>query len=275
MRIHHLNAATLHPVAAPRRARLKRGTMVTHCLLVELGSGLLLVDTGIGLLDVAVPLRRLGPEFLAWMAPDLVAAQTVVRQLEALGFDRSDVQQIALTHLDPDHAGGLADFPGAKVHVMAREYLAASSLYGRVVRRRYRPAQWAHAPRFELHEPTEPAWFGFKATSALGGLPAEVRLVSLPGHSRGHAGIAIELHGRWLLFTGDATLPHDEPGDNALLRSASSRLAAWGAPGVRERDDTAARLRALGRNQAGKIIMVSSHDPADLERCRRQGELSA
>jgi len=67
-----------------------------------------LVDTGLGLLDVAVPLRRLGPGFLAAMHPRLDANETAARQVERLGFSREDVRDVLLTHLDPDHAG---DFP--------------------------------------------------------------------------------------------------------------------------------------------------------------------
>ena len=43
----------------------------------------------------------------------------------ALGLDPRDVRHIVVTHLDLDHAGGLADFPDAKVHLHAREHAAA------------------------------------------------------------------------------------------------------------------------------------------------------
>jgi glyoxylase-like metal-dependent hydrolase (beta-lactamase superfamily II) len=42
---------------------------------------------------------------------------TTVRQVEKLGFRTKDVTHVVLTHCDPDHAGGLADFPHADVHV--------------------------------------------------------------------------------------------------------------------------------------------------------------
>ncbi len=65
MRIHHLNTGTMCPIGR----RLVNGTgsifqrarMVCHCLLVETKDGLALVDTGIGLDDIANP-PRLGSQ---------------------------------------------------------------------------------------------------------------------------------------------------------------------------------------------------------------------
>ena len=59
MRVHHLNTGTMCPIGR----RLVNGTgsifqrarMVCHCLLVETNDGLALVDTGIGLDDIANP----------------------------------------------------------------------------------------------------------------------------------------------------------------------------------------------------------------------------
>ena len=67
MRIHHLNTGTMCPIGQ----RLVNGTgsifrrarMVCHCLLVETHDGLALVDTGIGLGDIADP-PRLGRRWL-------------------------------------------------------------------------------------------------------------------------------------------------------------------------------------------------------------------
>ncbi|MCT9113339.1 MBL fold metallo-hydrolase [Streptomyces mirabilis] len=43
-----------------------------------------------------------------------------------LGFDRTDVRHIVLTHFDADHIGGLSDFPHAQVHVTAAEALGGA-----------------------------------------------------------------------------------------------------------------------------------------------------
>ena len=50
---------------------------------------------------------------------------TWARQVEALGYSARDVRHIVVTHLDPDHAGGLSDFPDAEVHIFRAEHKAA------------------------------------------------------------------------------------------------------------------------------------------------------
>ena len=125
MRIHHLNTGTMCPIGR----RLVNGTggifqrarMVCHCLLVETGDGLALVDTGIGMDDIAQS-HRLGRKWVRQTAPRLDQAETAVSQVKALGYAPGDVRHLLLTHLDRDHAGGMADFPSAKVHVHRKEY---------------------------------------------------------------------------------------------------------------------------------------------------------
>ena len=62
MRIRHINTGTMCPIG--RRlvngtgSMFQRARMVCHCLLVETNDGLALVDTGIGLGDIAVVLRH-------------------------------------------------------------------------------------------------------------------------------------------------------------------------------------------------------------------------
>src|SRR5579871_3956472 len=193
MRVHHLNCGSL----CPRGGRLLGGSggpwakapMCCHCLLVEGRDGLTLVDTGIGVEDVSDP-RRLGFAFNALIGPTLDVAETALRQVADLGFRTDDVRHIVMTHLDLDHAGGLADFPAASVHVFAPELQAALNPSLRE-RSRYRKAQ---LKAVEKGAPIEPeggeTWFGFESVHALPGTRGGILLVPLPGHSRGHCGVA-------------------------------------------------------------------------------------
>ena len=100
MRIHHLNTGTMCPIGQ----RLVNGTgsifrrarMVCHCLLVETHDGLALVDTGIGLGDIADP-PRLGRRWLRQTTPRLDPAETAVRQVRALGYSVGDVRHIPIS----------------------------------------------------------------------------------------------------------------------------------------------------------------------------------
>src|SRR3546814_20988035 len=56
-------------------------------------------------------------------------------------------------------------------------------------------------------------WFGFEAVRDLDGLPPEILLVPLPGHTWGHSGVAVpEDGGGWLLHAGDAYFYRGEVG---------------------------------------------------------------
>jgi glyoxylase-like metal-dependent hydrolase (beta-lactamase superfamily II) len=105
---------------------LEKTKIVAHCLLIEAGGELVLVDTGFGLGDCSNP-GRLGRPFRALVAPVCEERESAIRQVEALGHDPGDVRHIVTTHLDLDHAGGIGDFPEAQVHVFAAELAAARS----------------------------------------------------------------------------------------------------------------------------------------------------
>lgn len=191
MKVHHFNCGTL-PFE-----------MVTHCLLIETSHSLVLVASGFGLNGVRSPRQVLGWSHYL-LRPRLDEEETAVRQVEALGFSANDVQHIVLTHLDYDHAGGIADFPWATVHVHGPEFRAAMDPTPRE-RLKYRRRQWAHDPRWVVNELAgSQRWFGFEAVRDLTGLPSEILLVPLIGHTRGHAGVAIDTGEGWLLHAGDA-----------------------------------------------------------------------
>ncbi|MBV8971146.1 MAG: MBL fold metallo-hydrolase, partial [Sphingomonadaceae bacterium] len=200
MRVHHLNCGTDCPLGGrlfDGRSRGLHGHLVCHCLLIETDAhGLVMVDTGYGLRDVDHPHRepaRITRAMRGLLGIRLRAEETAVRQVEALGFAARDVRHIVLTHLDFDHAGGLEDFPHATVHLLDREWREATGpRTGFVARNRYRPAQFDEVGRWQRYTGTGEPWFGFDAVRDLAGLPPEILLVPLPGHTWGHAGVAID-----------------------------------------------------------------------------------
>ena len=128
--------------------------------------------------------------------PRLDVAETALRQVADLGFRPSDVRHIVPTHLDLDHAGGIGDFPDAAVHVFAAELRAASHRSSLSERSRYRAVQIAEVKKWAPVEEEGESWFGFSAVRAIPGTRDEVLLVPLPGHTRGHCGVAIKRAGR-------------------------------------------------------------------------------
>ena len=272
MRIHHLNCGSLHPVGQrllrDPAAPVGSPTMVCHCLLIEAGDDLVLVDTGLGLADIARASTRLSRAFLKASRPGLVVAETAARQVEALGFRREDVRHIVLTHLDPDHAGGLTDFPHAKVHVLATEHVGGTARPRALERTRYRPTQWAHGPRWELYAPAGEPWFGFEAVRDLRGLPPELLMVPLSGHSRGHAGVAVNTEQGWLLHCGDAYFHRGDVHDGATCPAALTLFQRLGALNNGQVRANQARLRSLARERRDEVRLFCSHDPVELAALR-------
>jgi glyoxylase-like metal-dependent hydrolase (beta-lactamase superfamily II) len=279
MRVHHLNCGTDCPVGGALfdgRSLGPLGRLVCHCLLIEHDSGLILVDTGYGLKDVAHPHRPPHPRITRAMRTmlniRLREQETAVRQIEALGFSPADVRHILLTHLDFDHAGGLEDFPGARIHVMAREFEAATGpRRGFVPRNRYRPSQYDEVRNWQTYAgPSGEPWFGFEAVRALEGLPPEILMVPLPGHTWGHAGIAVDRGAEgWLLHAGDAYFYRHEV--RRRERKCTPGLRAYQTMMEVDRDRrlaNQARLRALSVDRAAEVKLVCAHDAAELEACR-------
>lgn len=192
--IRHLNCGTLRPPGSD--------PMVCHVLLLETDSGLALVDTGFGLEDIERPAARIGG-LTRVIRPDFDVAETAAAQVEALGYARSDVTHIVVTHLDSDHSGGIDDFPKATVHVTADEYRSAGSARGIAAAVRYRPWRASSEPRVVSHDRFPVDWYGFRA-ARLSGIDDDVLLVPLPGHTPGHAGVAVRTGDDWLLHCGDA-----------------------------------------------------------------------
>jgi glyoxylase-like metal-dependent hydrolase (beta-lactamase superfamily II) len=269
VRVHHLNCGTLCPhgrrLLAGEGGLLEPAEVVCHCLLIETDDGLVLIDTGFGVEDTR-DLGRLGAAFKL-MRPRGELAETALKQVEALGFAAGDVRRIVATHLDPDHSGGLPDFPEAEVHVFGRELDAA--LHPKLQDKpRYRRCHWDHGPNWVRHEVEGDEWFGFEGVRILPGTGAEMLLVPLAGHSRGHSGVALRTGDGWLLHCGDAyfhhgelaTPPHCPPGLRVFqnLNNADRR----------QRVANQERLRELAGRHGDEIAFVCSHDPYELDRSR-------
>ena len=122
--IHHLNCATMRPHGS-LGGRVGPGSIVAHCLLVERPDGLLLVDTGFGTGDIADPAGAWAGRSARSCARRSTRPRPPGRRCWPWGHRVEDVTDIAVTHLDLDHAGGLADFPRARVHVLGDELDAA------------------------------------------------------------------------------------------------------------------------------------------------------
>jgi glyoxylase-like metal-dependent hydrolase (beta-lactamase superfamily II) len=277
MKVHHLNCISTCPLGGRlmdgfSRSIVERGHLTSHCLLVEADDRLVLIDTGLGLRDVHDPRSRISAFFLGLVAPDFREEMTAIRQVERMGFDPRDVRDIVLTHLDFDHAGGLDDFPHAHVHLMTREREYAEQQRTWMDRQRFRPQQWSTRGNWHTYAGSSgERWMGFDCVRDLEGLPPELLLVPLHGHTHGHVGVAVRSEGRWALNAGDAYFHHAEMDPVRPHCTPGLRLYQW----MLEKDRNARlanqqRLRELRRQHVGDVDLFCSHDVQEFERLARR-----
>ena len=243
-----------------------RGRMIAHCLLVATErDGLVLIDTGFGTRDVEGH-TKLSRSFRNLVGPTLDPAETALAQVRALGHRPEDVRHLIVTHLDLDHAGGLVDFPNAKVHLHAREHAAAMARSHYKERERYLKAHWQHGPKWEVYSEDGDTWRGLPAISRLRGLDADIGLLPMHGHTRGHSAVIVKARDRWLVHAGDAYFHHGTvDGTGTPVGFAVFERMTQMDPAARRASVGA--LRQL-RHSFADVDVFSAHDPIEFESLR-------
>ena len=265
MQIHHLNCGAMQPLGGALFDGVTPGlgpaTLACHCLLLEGPDGLVLVDTGVVGQDGRQSRAAHSPVFLAVDNLRLDPRESAAARIRALGHRAEDVRHIVMTHLDFDHAAGLVDFPAAAVHLSEAEAAAAQRPEGAKAAARYRPGQWGGVGRWRTYRPGR-SWFGLPAVEVLG---ADVLLVELPGHTRGHCGVAVRQGAGWLLHAGDAVFFRSELRDRPWMPTGARSYQWFMETSQVQRRRSLKTLRALVRDAAGDVRVVCTHDPRGVD----------
>jgi glyoxylase-like metal-dependent hydrolase (beta-lactamase superfamily II) len=95
------------------------------------------------------------------------------------------------------------------------------------------------------------------------GLPPEILMVPLPGHTPGHVGVAVKGPRGWMLHAGDAYLNRAEVHGNGHappLAAAYERMMADDDAAQRE---SQARLRQMIRAPDSNLAVFCTHDAVE------------
>lgn len=272
MRIHHLNCGSMCPWGGHSMDGFSYGIhslLVCHCLLIETSSGLVLVDTGLGEQDLENPRKRISSFFRSLNRIQVDPEKAAVLQIRQLGFQPEDVRHIILTHLDFDHAGGLSDFPWAEVHIFLPELEAARKPENWLDRQRFRKEQWSHVRNWQTYNTKGEPWFGFEAVRDLRGLPPEILMIPLVGHTAGHCGIAVDTGEGWLLHAGDAYFYRREMSPRYQCTTGLRLYQRMMESDRESRLRNQLKLRRLIQSRPADIRIFCAHDAVEFEAFRR------
>ncbi|HEV7799911.1 MAG TPA: hypothetical protein VGP15_02435 [Burkholderiales bacterium] len=156
----------------------------------------------------------------------------------------------------------------ATVHMMAVERDYAFEQKTWLDRQRFRPQQWSTRPNWKVYAPDAgEKWLGFERVRALDGVPPEIVMVPMIGHTHGHAAVAVQRGNRWLLQASDAYFYHGEMDLERLRCTPGLRFYQW----MMEKNRGARlwnqqRLRELKRAHARQVEMFCAHDIHEFER---------
>lgn len=251
--IHHLNCVKIvSPI---------NDNVCGHCLLVQENNRLILIDTGIGLLDTLNPTERIGQQLIDMVGYRFDENQTAVRQIENLGLDPKNVTDCIISHLDNDHIGGLADFPKATVHVSVEELDNFNSN-----NQRYLKLPLAHNPTLKTYAKSDLNWFGFEARKIIADLETEIFLIPLFGHTLGQCGVALKIDNKWLFYVADAYYMRVELTDEQHPVNELAKIRA---------DDNNLRVATLDKihkliNDHPEIDIFGYHDIEEFKRYTNQ-----
>jgi len=185
----------------------------SNTFLINTGARLILIDTGAGAL--------LGPTLGKFLI-----------NLRAAGYRPEQIDDVFLTHMHPDHVGGLMAngalaFPNATIHASRRDsdyWLSQANLDNAPADAKgYFQGAMASLGPYIATGKYQP--FDSDAEVVPG-----VRAIATPGHTAGHTSYLVESRGRKLMLIGDlihvAAVQFNDPGVTIAFDSDAPAAAA-------------------------------------------------
>jgi glyoxylase-like metal-dependent hydrolase (beta-lactamase superfamily II) len=205
-------------------------TAPIQCFLVEHpGAGPILIDTGFHASVAVKPRSNLGMfGTVLYRDIDMRPEQSASAQLRERGIEPSSVGTVIMTHLHPDHASAIVDYPDATFLVSSAEWEAASTGGQRdgYVKRQFDHGFDYRLVDFDSNEAN--SFSGFARSFDVFG-DGSVHIVFTPGHTLGHMSVVLRTAKGEVFVAGDAIfmqrtldddhLPHLLPDEHLFRRS--------------------------------------------------------
>lgn len=237
------------------------GWLPIFCYVVEHPEGLIVVDTGISA-DINAPVYF--PPYMRFVLRaaqfDIGPEREIGPQMRRKGLSPQDVRWVVLTHLHPDHDGGLRHFPNAEFVVSRTEWRHARGIWGRLAgyMNHHWPSNFDPTPVDFDDSPVQP--FGQSHALTKSG---DVRLVPTPGHTAGHLSVVVEEDDHRLFFAGDAAYSQE-----LLVRDMPDGIGL----DVDAQHETHERILLMAANDP--IVFLPSHDWDARTRLERRDVIS-
>lgn len=251
---HYVCGSTAHDLAAMFRggARVRREFPSGVFLFDGAEGRRVLFDTGYATGQWRTGWR--GAAYRRLLPPKVSPVDDIGRQLAADGVDPASVTHVVLSHLHPDHIGGIPHFPDAIFVLTAGQHrsLASPRLRDGILTGLL-PSWWQHARKIVLQggafRATEVGGVSLRAADLFS--DGSYLVIDLPGHADGHIGALVDGN---VLLAGDAAWGHDLLGMTDHLRAL---------PRAVQHDVTAYAHTADLLQQAADagLRIVFSHDP--------------
>jgi glyoxylase-like metal-dependent hydrolase (beta-lactamase superfamily II) len=163
-----------------------------NAYLINTGNNLVLVDTGAA--------KLFGPSL-----------GFVVQNMKASGYEPAQVDTVVITHLHPDHMGGLNDAGGQPLFSKAKILVPQADNDFWLSQKVADGAPDAMKPFFKMAREAAAPYLatGKWATFTEGSVPVPgIQAVNTNGHTPGHTAYAVESDGQKLLIWGDLVHAH-------------------------------------------------------------------
>jgi N-acyl homoserine lactone hydrolase len=229
------------------------GTLRSPCLAFVLRhpeAGTLLVDTGFHP-DAGEDLRgdfgtRMGLVFGS-LEP---AAGGFAAQLRDRGIEPDAIERVAMTHLHVDHTSGMRLLPRARFACARAEWEAATG--SGAGSRGYVEGHLPPPDRVELVDLAVGEPFGPFEHTVDWLSDGSIRLISTPGHTRGHTSVLVRSKSGPILIAGDAAY--------TLRALEEGVLPLFTDPADEPYLDSLRRLREFAAAEP-EAVVVPTHDP--------------